>query len=171
MKQKKRKLSPQEKRMTMIKNASWMVVAATSIQLGTEEGFRQKRIRKLIIGYWAGMKKMHDINRKKMMVGKSLTEIDALAMAQPLCTKNIFHIFRERMEDPYMRWANSLAMTCMIITLNTMYKWGQRKMDRWIEGYIALIDEVRNPGQPTGTKDIYRWAEELTGVDVRKELV
>ena len=72
--------------------------------------------------------------------------------------------------DKYMRWANNLAMSAMIIALNTMYKWGKKRMDYWLEGYLALIDEVRNPKQPTTAGSIYRWAEELTGIDIRKEL-
>ena len=82
-KKKKRTNMPNAAEQSRIMNASWMVVAATAIQLGAESGYREKRIRKLRIGYWAGMEEMHKINKNRILCGGTgLSESDALEMAQ-----------------------------------------------------------------------------------------
>ena len=44
-------------------------------------------------------------------------------------------------------------------------------MSRWLEGYVAMINEVFNPKQSSTVKDIVKWAEELTGINVTVALV
>lgn len=168
---KKKEYVPDEGKQRKIMAASYMVLAETFIYMHGEYGWGAKRCNDIIDAYWSTMVKIHDTSvRKAKLTGRSVTPAEVMKKAQPLVNENLFKL-QIKVADVYILDADRLVMSCMIIALNNLAGFGKKRMSRWLEGYVALVNEVFNPRQSSTVKDITTWAKELTGIDVTAALV
>ena len=167
----KKEYVPDESQQRKIMAASYMVLAETFIYMHAEYGWGAKRCSDIINAYWNTMVKIHETSvRKAKLTGRGITPADVMRNAQPLVNENLFKL-PIKAGNAYILDADRLVMSCMIIALNELAGFGKKRMSRWLEGYVALVNEVFNPRQSSTVKDIVKWAEELTGIDVTVELV
>lgn len=168
---KKKEYVPDESQQRKIMAASYVVLAETFIYMHSEYGWGAKRCSALIDAYYNTMCSIHETSvRQAKLTGKGITPADVMRNAQRLVDDDLFKL-PIKANNAYILDADRLVMSCMIIALNSLAGFGKKRMSRWLEGYMAMINEVFNPKQSSTVKDIVKWAEELTGINVTVALV
>lgn len=168
---KKKEYVPDESRQRKIMAASYMVLAETFIYMHGEYGWGAKRCSALIDAYYNTMCSIHETSvRKAKLTGKGITPAEVMRNAQYLVEENLLKL-PIKAGSSYILEADRLVMSCMMIALNNLTGFGRKRMSRWLEGYVAMVNEVFNPKQSSTVKDIVKWAEELTGINVTVALV
>ena len=167
----KKEYIPDKSQQRKIMAASYMVLAETFIYMHSEYGWGKKRCNDIIDAYWNTMVSIHETSvRKAKLTGKGIEPVDVMRNAQRLVDDDLFKL-AIKANNAYILDADRLVMSCMIIALNNLAGFGKKRMSRWLEGYVAMVNEVFNPKQSSTVRDIVKWAEELTGINVTVALV
>lgn len=160
---------PTDSEIRKIMAASHMVLAETFIYMHGEYGYGNKRCKDIIDAYYKTMVDIHKRSvTKATFTGKSITPAEVMREAQELVTVDLGKLPIEA-NNAYILEADRLVMSCMIIALKKLTGFGKQRLDRWVEGYVALVNEVFNPRVRSTVQDIVNWANECVGINIMAE--